>query len=159
LHQIDLAGRHVDLGPAVELDLQVLFDLPLLVQQLDSPIATDTVAQMDHQITGSQIEKAVDRFTRPPPTHSPDFAAGEQLVGRDDDYLLIRQAESVAEVPQREQEPLRGLPFRRPEDVAQPLRFGRRPADDEDLMSLSHVLQFVAHAAEFATEPLHGLDR
>ena len=44
LHQADLRGRHVELRAPVELQLQVLFDLAVLVQQLQAAVAGDAVA-------------------------------------------------------------------------------------------------------------------
>ena len=58
---------HVDLRAAVELELQVLFGLAVLLQQLQPAIAADAVRQVDDVVAFAQLEKAVDRAAQPAP--------------------------------------------------------------------------------------------
>ena len=64
LHQLDIDRRHVDFRAAVEFELQMLFDLLVLFQQLQPAIAADAVRQVDDIIPFAQIQKAVDHAAR-----------------------------------------------------------------------------------------------
>ena len=85
LHQVDLDGGHEDFRAAVELDLQVLLFLPLLVDQLQTPIAANAVRQMDDQVAFAQVEKRIDRFSQSPSRQAAQLAAVEQLAGGEDE--------------------------------------------------------------------------
>ena len=62
LDELDFGGRHVELGAAMELDGEVLFDLVVALQQLEPSIPADAVGQVNDQVVFAQIEKAVDAF-------------------------------------------------------------------------------------------------
>ena len=84
LHQVDLDRRHENLRAAVELDLQVLFLLPLLLDQPQAAIPADAVGQMDDQVALAQVEERIDRLAQPPPRQPPQLAAMKQLAGGED---------------------------------------------------------------------------
>ena len=50
LHQIDLRRRHVDAGAVAELEDEVLFGLPVLLEHLHAAIAGDAVADVDDEV-------------------------------------------------------------------------------------------------------------
>ena len=60
-------GRHVDFRAAVEFELEMLFDLVVLFQQLQAAIAADAVRQVDDVVPFAQLEKAVDHAAQPAP--------------------------------------------------------------------------------------------
>ena len=67
---------HVELRPPVELQFEVLLDLPVLLQQLQPAVAGDAVADVDHQVAFAEFEEAVDHPAQPPPRRARQVGCG-----------------------------------------------------------------------------------
>ena len=152
LHQVDLRRRHVELGLAVELQVQVLFDLPVLLQQLHAAIAGDAVADVDDEIAFAQVEEAVDGPAQPAPA-----AAGRCTSARRNSSPLLEQHDAVGHQPEAALQRADGKvqaavagKLRAAEDLAQAADFGLGLADDEHLLAAAGVVQLVADLVDDA---------
>ena len=104
LHQLDIDRRHVDFRAAVEFQLQMLFDLIVLFQQLQPAIAADAVRQVDDIIPFAQIQKAVDHAAELAAAGPGQIAAVKQLVAADQHDPLIDQAKAGLQMADGEME-------------------------------------------------------
>ena len=80
LHQADPRGGHVELRPPGELQFQMFLDLPVLLQQFQPPVASDAVADVDHEIAFAQFEEAVDDPRQPAMRRATQVGPAEQLT-------------------------------------------------------------------------------
>ena len=64
----------------MELQHQVLFNLLLFFQQLQSAVAGDAVGQVHHQVAPAQLEKAVNHLAQPATCRTPQVRTPEQLA-------------------------------------------------------------------------------
>ena len=160
LDKVDRRGRHVDLRALGKLDLQKLLGAALLLQQLEPPVATDAVGDMDDVIALVEIEKGVDRPGEPlarGPRCSRLFAA-EELGTADEHDLLRHQSKAAGEMPLGKVEPGGAIGRGAGEEFRQPPLLGLTRGDHPHLLITAHRLQFLANPIKDAGEPLHAFD-
>ena len=83
MNQVDFGRGNVNPRAPVELQLQVFSFLAVFVQHFQPTESTDSVRQVNDQVTLSKVEKAVDGFAVSPSTPPAQFGAMKDLVSAD----------------------------------------------------------------------------
>ena len=154
LHHLNFRDRHVDLRAAAELQLEMFFGLLFVLEQLQSAVAADAVADVHDQVAFAQVEEAVDRAAQPPPRRPGHVGPPEQLPGADQNNPLVAQPEAVLQMSHRKMEPAVGRQVRRREHFFQPLGLGLRLANEVDVVTGRRRVEFVPHPIDVAAESL-----
>ncbi len=158
LDQPDPHGRDVDLGAAVEFDLQMLFRPAVLLDLSQASIATDAVRQVHDQVSFAQFEKAVDRLSQAAAGSPPQLAALKQLGAADQNHPLADQAKSFVECADEQVQTTGLRDGRGGEDLAESLAFRVGLGDQEHVVVGAAVIEFIPDLGDVTAESLHRFD-